>query len=249
VTKSLGGSQSEVLVNMIIMLPEWANIEINQKFGKVTVAKHLGKLKINTSYCDVKLGDINGYTDLDVKFGDLNIQNAKRINLKSEYADVVIFKAENADIESKGSKLNIHEIGKMRARTKRDDFTIYKGGSINADGSYSDIVVTDLSGSLNFNGKFGDITVHNVEPTFTQITMNCERSNANFSFDSDCAFSLDLNLEVGDLTYPMGMIKVTEKQEEDGEKTKYFGYVGANSKPEAKLEIFGKETDVNITLK
>ncbi len=249
VTKSIGGSQSEVLVNMTVMLPIWANIDINQKFGDVIVADHTGKLKIATSYCDVKLANMTGYTDLNIKFGDLNLQNAKRLNLNCEYADIVIFKTENADIESKGSKLNIHEIGKMRARTRRDDYTIYKGGSINADGLYSDIVVTDLSGSLNFNGKFGDITIHNVEPSFTQITMNCERSNANFSFDSKCQFSLDLNLEIGDMTYPQGMVNVTEKQEEEGERTKYFGYVGSNSKPNSKLEIFGKETDVNITLK
>jgi hypothetical protein len=250
VTKSLGGgSKSEVLVNINVMIPEWCSIDVEHKFGDVIMSSRSSKVIVNTSYCDVKMGELTGYTDLNVKFGDLNIQTVKRLNLDCEYADVVIFKAENADIDSKGSKLNIHEIGKLRARTKRDDFTIYKAGSVNADGSYSDVVITDLSGSINFNGKFGDITVHNVEATFTQITMNCERSNANLSFDSSCNFSLDLNLEMGDLTYPMGMIKVTEKSEEDGDRTKYYGYVGSNSKPTSKMEIFGKETDVNITLK
>ena len=249
VAGSISGSKSQIEVNITVWMPENVSVKIDQKFGDVIIGNRSGKIEVDASYCDVKIGDVTGYTDVSLKFGDLHMQTVKRLNLECEYADVVVFKLDNADVNSKGSKINLHEINRLRARTKRDNYTIYKAGSVNADGSYSDFVVTEISGSINFTGKFGDITVHNVLPSFSQITMNCEHSNANLSFDDACQFSLDLNLEMGDFSYPMGMINVTEKEEDDSERTKYFGYVGSNAKPSSKVEVFGKETDVNITLK
>jgi hypothetical protein len=130
VAGSISGSKSQIEVNITVWMPENLSIKIDQKFGDVIIGNRSGKIEVDASYCDVKIGDATGYTDVSLKFGDLNMQTVKRLNLECEYADVVVFKLDNADVNSKGSKINLHEIGRLRARTKRDNYTIYKAGSV-----------------------------------------------------------------------------------------------------------------------
>lgn len=248
--RSLNSSaQVKLDVFYTVMMPSSASIEIENKFGDVTVGNKEGNVKVSVSYGKIRLGNLSGYTDVALKFGDLNAQEISRLNLECEYSDLVAYSVENADVSSKSSKLNFHQVTRLRSRTKRDDYTIYKAGSVNASGEYSDFVITELDGSLNFTGKLGNITIHNVKPSFTRINMNCEHSNANLSFDENCQFTMDLNLENGDFAYPMNMLNVTAKRDDGGDETTYFGYVGTNPNPQSVVEIFGDQTDVNVTLK
>ncbi|MBI1185716.1 hypothetical protein GC194_15725 [bacterium] len=249
VASNISGSKSELNVNINVFMPAASAIKIAHKFGDIIIGSRSGKIDITTSYSDVKLGEVTGYTNLNLKFGDLNVQNVKRLNLDCEYANVMIFKADNADINSKGSKINFTEVQRLRARTKRDDYTIYKALSVNADGTYSNFVITELRESLNLNGKYDDLTIHSVQQGFTQITMNCERSNANMGFMNTCQFSIDINLELGDFNYTGMAIKVTESEKAEEDSVQYYGYVGSNAKPTAAVEIFGKETDVNFMVR
>lgn len=247
--RPFANAQTELDVDYLIMVPAANSVQITNKFGDVFIGNREGNVKATVSYGKIRLGNLSGYTDLNLKFGDLNAQEVKRLNLDVEYSDVVAYKVENADVNSKSCKVNFHEVVRLRSRTKRDDYTLYKAGSVNADGEYSDFVITELEGSLNFTGKLGNITIHNVKPSFTRINMNCTHSNANLSFDENCQFTLDLNLEEGDFAYPMNMLSLTEKQDEGQDISTYFGYVGTNPTPDSIVEIFGESTDVNITLK
>lgn len=241
------GKTEIIEVNYLIKVPSKNPISINTKFGDVYVGNRTGNLKVNSTYGDVKLGEIGGYADLKLKFSDLNARMFKRVNLDCEYGNIIVFKTDNADISSKSCQINLHEVGRLRSRSKRDDFTIYKVGSVNIDGSYSDIVVTELQGSLNFNGKFGQVIIHNVKPSFTSINLNCEHSTTNFSFDTACEFTIDLHLKDGDFAYPMNMVTVNEKRQGESE-VNYYGRVGKSTSPTSSVEVFGARTDVNITI-
>ena len=226
-------------------------MRIENKYGDIGISDYKGNIKIEHSHGDLRLGDVEGYLDLDLKFADLNANNLKRLNLDVEYGDVVLFKVENADISSKSSKLNIHEAGRIRCRSKRDDYSFYKVQSINSDATYTDFVITELIGNLSFTGKYGNVTIHNVRKGFDKINMNCESSNANISFEDGCAFAVDITLEDGDLSYPQQLKGIQKKNMDDDDdvSVNYFGTVGTTGKANSSLEIFGENTDINLTLK
>lgn len=248
IASSWTNGKTEVIeVNYSIMVPASNPVEITTKFGDVNIGNRTGTVKIEAVYGDVKMGNIEGYADLKLKFADLNAQVLKRLNIVCEYGNIIIFKADNIDISSKSCQINLHEVERLRSRSKRDDFTIYKAGSINSNGHYSDFVLTELKGSLNFTGKYGQVVVHNVKPSFTSININCENSTTNLSFDKECQFAIDLHLEDGDFSYPMNMVEVTEKSQGEGE-VNYYGRVGTSTSPRSSLEVFGEDTDVNITV-
>ena len=244
---SLSNRTEVIEVNYVIMVPAANTVEVTTKFGDVYIGNRVGNVKVRSTYGDVKLGNIEGYADLKLKFSDLNAQVFKRLNLDCEYGNIIVFKAENADISSKSCQINLHEVSRLRSRSKRDDYTIYKAGSVNSDGHYSDFVLTELQGSLNFTGKYGQVVIHNVKPTFSSISLNCENSSTNFSFDKECQFSIDLHLRDGDFAYPMSMVAIQEKNQGDGE-INYYGRVGDSTTPSASVEVFGEDTDVNITI-
>lgn len=237
-------------INYTVHIPANANLTINNRFGDVQLDNLSGNVKTDLWYGDLRLGDMDGYLNATVQFGDLNGHSLQRLNLTAEYADVVIYEVQNADINSRSSKINIQKADKIRCRSKRDDFTIYQVNSISSDATYSNYVISELASNLNITGKYGNITVHNVAHDFDKMSLNTVNSNANFSFADNANFSVDIHLEEGDLSYPQHVGKITEKVvDEEDEKKNYFGTIGTASSPRSSLEIFGDNTDVNISIK
>ncbi|MCB0738824.1 MAG: hypothetical protein KDC92_15030, partial [Bacteroidetes bacterium] len=62
------------------------------------------------------------------------------------------------------------------------------------------------------------------------------------------AFQLDIHLEKGDFAYPQNTGKIEEKTTDENTKT-FYGTMGTNKSPSSSLEIFGEDTDVNLTIK
>lgn len=243
--ETITSSKRTLSIDYTLYLPRKARIELENKFGNVYLANHAGRIQLRLSHGDVKAGNLADYLDLSLSFGDFNGQEITRLNLRSEYADIVLFKVDNADINSKSSKINIQEVNRLRSRSKRDDFSIYKAGSINSDGSYTDFVITVLEKSLYFTGKYGDVIVHNVNESFENIKLNCEHSNASFNFPPNAKFALDVHLEEGDFSFPPNL-KGIQTKELNEEEEHFYGQIGGQGG--GSVEIFGQNTDVNLTI-
>ena len=251
VAGSITGTRAEIKVNMIIYLPKNNDLVIDYNFGDLRMADRSGKVNIIASHSDIRVQNIMAKAHLDLKFSTFNGQHLSWVSVVSSYSKFACQMMDNASFDSRGSKMNITEVASLRIQSKRDDYTIYKAGRVNSLVSYSDMVITELSKSISFSGKYSDLTIHEIQNTFTQVSMNSDQSNANLSFDKSCKFSIDVSLEDGHMAYSMGFMHIDKREDNNGDVRTYFGKYGENTQnpgASALVEIFGKGTDVNLTI-
>jgi hypothetical protein len=81
--------KSTIGCSYIIQVPSWANITVNNKFGKVTVNEIAGVIAGNLQYCDLSITGYTGILNLTVQVGDFNATDSDvRGSLKTRYSGV-----------------------------------------------------------------------------------------------------------------------------------------------------------------
>jgi hypothetical protein len=81
--------KSTIGCSYVIRVPSWANITINNKFGKVTVNEISGVIAGTLQYCDLAITDYKGILNLSVQIGDFSATDSDvRGSLKTRYSGV-----------------------------------------------------------------------------------------------------------------------------------------------------------------
>ena len=245
---TLSGMNNGVQINYSIYLPETIELKLKNKFGNINIQNHSGRMYLQNNYGDTRIGTVTGYLNLDIKFGNLNAFSIQRASINADFSTIIINDIQNADFNTKSTKISIQNAERIRCRSKRDDYTLYKIADLDIDGSYSNVIISELSNSVNFSGKYGNITIHQILASFSLVRLNCESSNANLNIADESSFILDVHLEEGDLTYPSNITSIKKSSNSD-EKATYYGTVGNKKTANSRLEVFGEKTFINLSIR
>ncbi|HLO61143.1 MAG TPA: hypothetical protein VK179_20505 [Bacteroidales bacterium] len=83
--------KSTLTCGYVIHVPSWANITVNNKFGRVTVNEISGVLAGGLQYCDLAVTNYNGILNLSIQVGDFAATNSNvRGSLKTRYAGITM---------------------------------------------------------------------------------------------------------------------------------------------------------------
>ena len=198
----------EMEINYNVLVPADIFIDLKQKYGSVFVETTNRDLRIDLSYGDIRLGDINAklslemaYSDgslsrikngdLSLSYSDLEMEDAQSVEIDMKYTDVSMGSAIRANVMTAYGNFRAMDIDELMYRGKYDDVVIERVKSIDMESAYSGMKIGGISGHGHFEMRYGDLQVSNIAAGFSKLDIDTEYTGVVLRFAPNAAFAID----------------------------------------------------------
>jgi len=218
-----GNNNLSYEINYVVKIPKNGSIDLNNKYGNISVDKLNGSSAINCRYGSINLGQFNHKSNnITIAYSnDSSINFIDKINLQSQYSDVDFQKVNQINIEGNYNTFNFQNVGILNLSS---NYTKIKATSMQKaaiDGDYLTLKLGEIGTSSYVNSNYSDIQLA-LSNKIEAIVINGNYSNSKISCNSDTAFDINVNLKYGSFKDVLG-IKYTEKSEKNNSKS-FAGY-------------------------
>lgn len=226
-----GNVEMEISYNVLVPLDIY--LDLRQKYGSIFVETTNRDLRIDLSYGDLRLGDINAKLSLEMaysdgamskikegdlllSYSDLEMEDAGSVEIDMKYTDVVMGSATRANVVTAYSEFRGNDIDELIYRGKYDDVVVERVKTIDMESAYSGMRIGGVSGHGHFEMRYGDLQVSNIAAGFTRLDIDTEYTGVVLRFAPNAAFSIDAQNNYCDIHHRD--LRVTEDIEKAGSK-------------------------------
>lgn len=196
---------ASVSIKYNVKVPKDVLMDLNTKYGDITIDKVREKLRAYIKYGDFKadsllIDDIVN-NSIEVKYGNVNIDNVNNINLWLDYGDAKINTCDYIDGTLKYSKIFITDLNNGMCEIKYSDARIERADKlVFVNTAYSDIKVRNITNRLSADIKYSDLiaTVTSLSPN---IEIDGAYSDADLYLNEDASFDFNLETSYGDISF------------------------------------------------
>lgn len=246
ISDMFSSNESDLKIHYNVYIPEYVNLDINNKYGDVYMNTHKGDFSLELSYGDFKANKLLGSTVLEVSFGDCFVYEVNNAKLTLNYSEVQIKKAKQLNINSKSSKLDLDDIEVLKIISKRDKFYIDHISDIFGETSFSEFWVYNLNSQVNLNMRYGHLKLESIKDSFTYITLTSRYTDLDFFIASTASFSYEILEKNASLLIPPNANKNEDViMEESSKLIKHTGTVG-KIPPKSQIKIDADSGFINI---
>jgi hypothetical protein len=170
--------------------------KINCNYGEVSILKNKNRTTINSSYSDVKIGDIS-HLKISSSYTDLILKTIDTLTIASSYGDI---KLTNCTLLSSLSM-------------NYGDITIGKVGYIKATTTYSGIKINQVMQEVNATLTYSNLKLNNLSKNMAGIGVTGVYSDCEIKINPENPINLIVNDVNGDINIKNSPLVITKKQE------------------------------------
>ncbi len=185
-------TNNSVTINYTVMVPVWAALKIENKFGNVYLDNLEGPLNLTLSYGDLKVNRLSGRTEIKLTSGDGEVGYIKDGQVFLSYGNMRIAETERLYTQTRSSNLTIDKAANLRLDSRRDKIYLNEVFSLTGNSYFSAINVTLLEHDLTLAGRYGDINLNNIQRSFTSLNLTSEFTDLVLAFEKPMAFNAEL---------------------------------------------------------
>ena len=210
-TSKIISYDSRVEINYYIDIPEYLNLNIDNKYGDVYMEDNTGELRLNISNGSLRANSVGKNSSLTMVFCDAKINSMASGNINASFSEISLGTTEDLTINSISSKYDIKKAGIIRGDSKRDKFFIEYIETLNGNSYFTDYKISNVKKEMNLTAKYGSITAELIEKAFESIAINSSYSDISLNFDPGASYNLDVRHLNAFLVLPDKNIKTEEK--------------------------------------
>lgn len=209
-TTQWGGGANELRIDMIklfddqtvkvdykIWMPVETELELENKFGDISMENCDGKLKVDLSHGNFKAHNIKDAKAIKVNYGDVNIKELEEGNIIVKFGDVTIDEAEELDLDIVSGDAEIEEVDELTLKATSADVEVEEVNTFDFSSSLSQVEVEKLNKTATGFIKYGGIDIEEVVTSFQGITINGTNTDINIDFNQQIAYTYTVQLEKG----------------------------------------------------
>jgi len=221
-------SQNQILIDYTVMVPTYAALKLENKFGDVYLDDREGNLNLILAYGNFKANSLNGNCSIKLSSGDAEINSLIDGQITISYSNLHILRAQKLTLESRSSNININEINDLTLRSKRDKLNLPRVRVMKGDSYFSEFSLLGLQDELDYIFRYGSLTIDNIEKDFSAITILSEYTDLRLSFVKGAAYDIEItHHQDALLTYPRSLGTLNIKDLNTPEKQKVtYGRIG-----------------------
>ena len=248
--KEIIPSKNQVKIDYTVHVPSSMNITISNKYGDIYIDDMNGSVSVNLSNGDIKANRLKGESNISLNFGNGIINELNNAKLNIAYADIEIQKVKQLNIESKSSKIRIHEAGILKTISRRDKFAVSSVDNLSGESWFSDIWLYRLNDEINYNPKYGALKVDSISKGFSLINVNSENADLRMVFNRQASYQLEVlkhNDVILQLPEEYGELEVIDQETE---AIHLKGMVGPYPNTDSQVKIKApKKCIINILIR
>ncbi len=213
-------------INYTIKIPKNGSIDLNNMYGRITLGKIYGKAMLRCQYGNLDIEELNSTNNtINIQYCDNSkIWLMKAGNIKIQYSDITLAKAENLEVKSEYSDIKIGEIKELNYNSQYGDVTIAKSERITGKSSYSDLNAENVSELLDVTIEYGDLKMALGKWT-KNVTVKASYSDILLLYHRESKFNFELFMEYSDTGGDKRDFKYTTIHEKDF-NSHYVGQYG-----------------------
>jgi hypothetical protein len=228
-TSKIISYDSHVEINYYINIPDYMNLNIENKYGDVYMENNTGEFKISISNGSFKANSLGKRSSITLLFCDANINSISSGNIDASFSDLSIGETEDLSINSISSKYDIKKAGMISGESRRDKFFIENIGSLRGNAYFTDYKVNNVRKEISLSTRYGSVSADLIEKGFESININSGYSDISLNFDPASSYNLDIRHINTFLVLPYKNIKSEQKAlNEDKKEYITSGTVGKN---------------------
>ena len=244
--ENIGISESQVEINMKVMIPDNLELRVTNKFGNVYIEDYKGDITLDLSNGKLKANDLSGYVNLKINFGDGIINSIDSGNLEVYYGKLNLSSGKKIKITSKTSDITITEVEQLQVNSSRDTYRIRMIDDFETESSWTDFSITEFKHKSDVRMNYGDLSIENVKAGFENIFIDAQSSKISLCFDKKTDINFDITTDK-DLSLPMNSKIDKKEQINPAEKlVRYYGRTGDIKIEEPKLVLKTSSGEITI---
>jgi len=244
--ENIGISESQVEINMKLMVPDNLELRISNKFGNVYIEDYSGDITLEMANGKLKANNLTGYVNLKINFGDAIINTIDSGTLEVYYGKFNLSSARKIKITSKTSDITITEVEELMVNSSRDTYRIRMISDFETESSWTDFSITEFKHKSDVRMNYGDLSIENVKSGFENIFIDARSSKISLCFDKKTDINFDITTDK-ELNLPMNSKIDKKEQINPNEKLmRYFGRTGDVKIEDPKLVLKTSSGEITI---
>lgn len=231
-TNALIVNDHKAQIDFQVYVPSEMSLQLENKYGDIYLPEQKGSIDIKLSNGELNGSFFYGETTFDLNFAYATVDFIKTGQLTLSYhSELQIEEAENLEIESQSSRIDIGRIANLKLDSRRDKIVIEDLTTLDAITSFSHLKVKELSGSLILDARYGSFTLREFRPEVKKIKLNTESTKVSISKTTQQSIFIELIYDKKAELYFSDALnqKVSQKEDEEKEWVKTIGILGPES--------------------
>ncbi len=207
-------------INYEVKIPKSLNIDVENKFGSVTIGDLNGKLNL-----DLKHGNFNGHNltgqrhTLSVSFGNLSVNEIGSADVEVAHGTLSINKSStDLKVESKHSNVRIDEANVLQIETKHGNMRVGTVSKITGENAFGQIEIRKVIKSAILQLKHGNCQLEQIVKGFEKIEVTNAHGAIELRFDADAKFQFEANTDYGSIKNSMPNTSIQTKEDENNKQ-------------------------------
>jgi len=186
-------TSNSVVINYMVMIPAYAGLKIDNKFGDVFMDSYAGNLNLVLSYGDFTANRLEGKSDIRITSGSADIHTVGDGILYLSYGNVHIREADKLTADTRSSNVTIDRVSSLKINTRRDKLFLNDMGSLSGTSYFSQVSGGILRKEVSFTGRYGNIAIDDVKSSFSSVLITAEYTDVSMGFEKPMLFNFELN--------------------------------------------------------
>ncbi|MFA8435511.1 MAG: hypothetical protein ACEPOZ_13405 [Marinifilaceae bacterium] len=233
-----------------VNMPDYVQLDLNQKFGDIYINTIRAKTKINLSYGNLK-GDKFLYPEekpvssINLAYAKATINECNRSKLTLKYSKMNIGSSKGLVVVSRFSQLHLDNNQSVIADSKYDSFNIANTDVFMvSSGQYSDFKIDQVNKRLELALRYGNCKIDYIPKDFESVSINNEYVASKIGIDPDASYTLEAETKYCGVSYPEEAKTITKIV--DNSETSLKVIVGPSETPRSRVKIYSKYGNVSL---
>ncbi len=197
-------SKDQLTIDYHVYLPEYMNLELNNKYGDVYVAERSATTRIDVSNGNLKTEELKGEVDLNLRFCQADISSVQHGKISLKSAELNLETANNLMLQSSSSTIYLRSVDQLRLVSRTDKISITDVGSMEGRSSFSKIRLKNIEHGLDLETNYGTLTLEKVNSGFTEVLVRGKSTDIELTFEHMAYFNTKIIAKEGKFNLPEG---------------------------------------------
>ena len=191
-TSKLISYDSRVEINYFISIPEYLNLNLENKYGDVYMEDITGDFTILLSNGSFKANSIGKNATLKLTFCDATINSINSGKIDASFSEIRSKEIGDVSINSISSRYEVKKAGKITLESRRDKIFIDNIGTLTGSAYFTDFTIRNLTHEATLSARYGSLNIDPVESGFESINLNTGYTDISLGFEPGTSYALDI---------------------------------------------------------
>ena len=209
--------KSNLQIDYTINMPMKAELKVTNTFGDVLIEDWSGKLKAQVEHGDIWISENLSKADITMRHGKLRAKDISYGSIDIRNGDLNIENSKNLRINSSGSDIELNVINSLELYSNKDEINIEKVSTIYGTLKFTTVELNAIKTSVDLNMKIADFRVSGILDPNADIII--EQISSEISLNvTDFSHRFDATLEQGVVRLPKSYVDIDSKMLDKSKK-------------------------------